>query len=80
MQGGSGVDDVVEGLVAFAVELGMSGADAAPALKAGEDALGGQPPRVVGVEADAEVDRSGAGLGQAQAGIDRVLPGIDADD
>jgi hypothetical protein len=75
-----GVDEGVEGLVAFAVALGLPGADGAAALEAGDDALGGQLAEVVGVEAAGEVDRAGAGLGQAQAGVDGVLHRVHADD
>lgn len=64
MQGGVGVDEGVEGLVAFAVAFGLPGADRASALETGDDALGGQLAEVVGVEAAREVDRAGAGFGQ----------------
>lgn len=64
VQGGVGVDEGVEGLVAFTVALGLPGADRASALEAGDDALGGQLAEIVGVEALGEVDRTGAGLGQ----------------
>ena len=57
-----GVDEGVEGLVAFAVALGLPGADGAASLEAGDDALGGQLSEVVGVETAGEVDRAGAGL------------------
>src|SRR5690606_12783366 len=80
VQGGVGIDEGVEGLVAFAVALGLPGADGAAPLEAGDDALGGQLAEVVGVEAAGEVDRAGTGLGQPQAGVDRILYGIDADD
>ena len=55
-----GVDEGVEGLVAFAVALGLPGADGASALEAGDDALGGQLAEVVGIESAGEVDRAGA--------------------
>jgi hypothetical protein len=51
VQGGVGVDEGVEGLVALAVALGLPGADRAAALEAGDDALGGELAEVVGVEA-----------------------------
>ncbi len=75
-----GVDEGVEGLVALAVALGLPGADGTAPLEAGDDALGGQLAEVVGIEAAGEVDGAGAGFGQLQAGVDRVLHRVDADD
>lgn len=49
-------------------------------LETGDDAFGGQLAEIVGVEAAGEVDGARAGFGQFQAGVDRVLHGIDADD
>ena len=80
VQGGVGVDEGVECLVALAVALGLPGADGASALEAGDDALGSQLAEIVGVEAAGEVDRAGAGFGEAQAGVDGVLHRVDADD
>lgn len=79
-QGGVGVDDGVQRLVAFAVALGLPEADGAALLEAGDDAFGGQLAEIVGVEAAGEVDGTGAGLRQLQADEDRILHGIDADD
>lgn len=39
VMGGMGIDKGVEGLVAFAVALGLPGADGTPALEAGNDGL-----------------------------------------
>ena len=75
-----GIDEGVEGLVAFAVALRLPGADGSVALEVGDDGLGGQLAEVVGVEAAGEVDRAGAGLVQAQAGVDSVLHRVHADD
>ena len=80
MQGGVGVDEGVEGLVAFAVALGLPRADGAALLKAGDDAFSGQLAEIVGVEAAGEVDDAGAGFGEFQAGVDGVLHCVDADD
>ena len=80
VQGCVGVDEGVEGLVALAVALGLPGSDGTAALEAGDDALGGEPAEVVGVEATEEVDLAGAGLGQAQTGVDRVLHRVHAGD
>lgn len=55
-----GVDDGVEGLIAFAVPLALPGADEATVLEADNDALGGQLAEVVGVEVAREMDRAGA--------------------
>src|SRR5690606_36306612 len=65
---------------AFTVALRLPGADRAPAIEAGDDALGSELAEVVGDEGAREVDRAGAGLGQAQAGVDGVLHRIHADD
>lgn len=51
MQRGMGVDEGVQRLVAFAVALGLPRADRAALLEAGDDAFGGQLPKIVGVEA-----------------------------
>mgnify|MGYP002378658512 CR=1 FL=1 len=80
MQGGVGVDEGVQRLVAFAVALGLPGADGAALLEAGDDAFGGQLAEVVGIEAAGEVDGAGAGFGQFQAGVDGVLHRVHADD
>lgn len=80
MQGGVGVDEGVQRLVAFAVALGLPGTDGAALLEAGDNAFGGQLAEVVGIEAAGEVDGAGAGFGQLQAGKDGVLHRIHADD
>ena len=80
MQRGVSVDEGVEGLVAFAVALGLPGADGSAALEAGDDALGGQLAEIVGVEAAGKVDRAGAGLCQPQARVDRILHRVHSDD
>ncbi|WP_435530936.1 hypothetical protein [Pseudotabrizicola alkalilacus] len=69
VQGGVGVDESVQRLIAFAVALGLPGADGAALLEAGDDAFGGQLAEIVGVEAAGEVDGAGAGFGQFQASI-----------
>jgi len=75
-----GVDEGVQRLVAFAIALGLPGADGAALLEAGDNAFGGQLAEVVGIEAAGEVDGAGAGFGQFQAGVDGILHSIDADD
>ena len=56
-----GVDEGVQRLVAFAVALGLPGADGAAFLEAGDNTFGGQLAEIVGVEAAGEVDGAGAG-------------------
>lgn len=80
MQGGVGVDEGVQRLIAFAVALGLPGTDGAPLFEAGDDAFGGQLAEVIGVEAAGEVDGAGSGLRKFMAGLDSVSHGIDADD
>ena len=75
-----GVDEGVQRLVAFAVALGLPGADRAAFFEAGDDPFGGQLAEIVGVKAAGEVDGAGARLGQFQAGVYGVLHGIDTDD
>lgn len=73
MEGGKGVNESVEGLVAFPVGLGLPQADRATPIETGDDAFGGQLAEAVGVEASGEMDRAGAGLRQGLAGVDGVL-------
>jgi len=80
IQGGVGVDEGVQRLVAFAVALGLPGADGAALFKAGDDAFGGQLAEIVGIEAAGEVNCAGAVFGQFQAGVDGILHGIHPDD
>ena len=47
MQGDMNVDEGVQSLVAFAVPLGLPGADGAALFKAGDDAFGGQLAEIV---------------------------------
>lgn len=69
-----GIDEGVEGLVAFAVALWLPGADRTPVFEAGDDALGGQLAEIVGVEAAGEVGRARAKLRRAQAEVDAARP------
>jgi len=75
-----GVHEGVQRLAAFAVALRLPGADGTAPFEAGNDAFGGQLAEVVGIRAARKMYGAGAGLGQFQAGVDRVLHGIDADD
>jgi hypothetical protein len=80
VQGSVGVDKGVQRLIAFAVALGLPRADGAALFEAGDDAFGGQLAEVVDIKAAREVDSTGTGLGQLQAGEDGVLHRIDTDD
>ena len=55
VKGGVGVDEGVQRLVAFAVTLGLPGADRAALLKTGDDAFGGQLSEIVRIQAAGEV-------------------------
>lgn len=74
------MDEGVEGFVAFAVVLGLPGTDGPHALEACDDALFGELAQVVGGEASWNVDRAGAGFGQAQAGLSGVHNRVYAED
>src|SRR5690606_37340688 len=77
---GVGVDEGDEGLVALPGALGLPGANRAAWLEAGDDAPGGQRPKRLRTAPAREMDGAWAGLGELQAGVDRVLHRIHADD
>jgi hypothetical protein len=58
----------------------MTEPDRSTAREAGGDALGGEFSEELGIAFHREVQRAGSGLGELQAGEERILGGIDAED
>ena len=51
-----------------------------PRSKTGDDALSGELAKILCIKLAWEVDEAGAELGQLEAGVDRILRGIDTND